>query len=153
MSIPELVKELGNHFNVALALNHDGMARLQLDDELLIDFEHDEASSRLLVYAAIGMLPAGAEREALMLELLEANLFGSGTGSCAPAFDSAQSEFLLWFAAEEADSVAGLVPKLENLAIQAEKWRDRLRQPGVKASDSASLAQSAPGGFDFFLRA
>jgi hypothetical protein len=152
MTPRNLIEELGRRLNTALALDDAGLARIIVDGTLPVDFELDEANERLLVYSVIGILPAGRAREQFFEELLAANLFGSQTGSCSPAFDRERNELLLWFALAEDAHVDGVAAALENLVQQAEHWRNRLAE---SQSGLPEVPPEAPGRdvLDGFMRA
>ena len=150
MSPQNLVLELGQRLGITLALDNAGLARLMIDNSLPIDFEHDEAGDRLLVYATICTAPSAAERVSLFTELLSANLFGVDLAGCAPALDSVRDELLLWCAFTEQTSIDSAMAALENLVAQAEQWRTR----AARQDSSAPQSPDAPGGnFDNFMLA
>jgi hypothetical protein len=152
MTPRNLVEELGRRLNTPLALDEGGLARIIVDGSLPVDFELDEPNSRLLVYAVIGILPAGPAREQFFERLLAANLFGAETGSCAPAFDRERNEMLLWYAIGEDAHVDGAATALENLVGQAEQWRDQLANAQTAHPDKVPDG-AAPASLDGFMRA
>jgi hypothetical protein len=151
MTPRNLVEELGRRLNTPLALDDAGLARIIVDGALPVDFELDEARGALLVYAVIGILPPGRTREQFFEDLLAASLFGSQTGTCAPAFDRERNEMLLWFAVSEDAHLDEVATALENLVQQAEYWRDQLAklQTSAPAGDSAAPVSVLDG----FVRA
>lgn len=151
MSPHNLVQELGQRLGITLALDHAGLARLMIDNTLPVDFEHDESGDRLLVYCTLGVTPLGEERDALLAELLSANLFGAELGACAPALDVVRDELLLWFALDERSDIDGAMNALENLVAQAEHWRARIA--GGTAELPAGGAAAPSGDLDKFMLA
>lgn len=147
-----MVEELGRRLNTALALDDAGLARIIVDGTLPVDFELDEANGRLLVYAVIGILPAGPAREQFFESLLAANLFGAETGTCSPAFDRERNEMLLWFTLGEQSHIEEAAAALENLVGQAEQWRNQLTNTQTSGSGTAPNAV-ASSAFDGFMRA
>lgn len=63
----------------AIALDQGGMAALQVDDEIVINFMSQPEARRLVLYAIIGALPMQMEA-AIMRDMLQANLLWAGTG-------------------------------------------------------------------------
>lgn len=63
----------------AIGLNQDGMAALQIDNGIVINFLEQPADRRLVLYAILGALPAQSE-PAIMRDMLQANLLWAGTG-------------------------------------------------------------------------
>ncbi len=153
MTLRNMVEEIGHRLNTALSLDGAGLARILVDDSLAVDFELDESSSRLLIYAVIGILPAGPAREAFFENLLAANLFGADTGSCSPAFDRERNELLLWFALAEETHIETVMTWLENLVTQAEYWRPQLADAQANRATTVSPRSGAPAGIDSFVRA
>lgn len=143
MSPQHLVEEIGRRLQVNLALDGFGLARLMIDGHLAVDFELDEPADRLLVCAALGILPAGPRREAVLIELLGASLFGTGLGGCTPAFDAERFELLLWFPLDERHDVEQAVALLENLVAMTETWRTRLAEMGRGPSGAFNGADAA----------
>ncbi len=152
MTPRNLVEELGRRLNTPLALDRAGLARIIVDGNLPVDFELDEPNGRLLVYAVIGILPAGRAREQFFESLLSANLFGAETGPCSPAFDRERNEMLLWFAVGEDGNIDEMTTLLENLVGRAEHWRTELAraQSGGNQLDSDA---AEPSNFESFVRA
>lgn len=140
MSPHNLVLELGQRLGITLSLDQAGLARLMIDNVLPVDFEHDESTGRLLVYATLGVTPSGGAREAVFAALLSAHLFGAETGACAPALDPVRDELLLWFALDEHSSLEQAMDALEQLVSCTEHWRERIAAGEPAASELAAPA-------------
>jgi hypothetical protein len=140
-----LVEEIGRRIGVALALDAAGLARIMIDGELAVDFELDEAGDRLLVCSSLGVVPAGAEREAAFAGLLAANLFGDGLDGASPAFDAERGELLLWFALDESSAVDPALAAIERLVGRVEEWRTRLSARDVPAAPAGAAAPALAG--------
>ncbi len=154
MNLRNLVEELGRRLNTPLALDAGGLARIIVDQSLPVDFELDEPHNLLLVYAVIGILPAGTAREQFFEKLLTDNLFGAQMAPCSPAFDPERNEILLWFSLGESAHIEGAVDSLEKLVGLAEQWRNELTQ--AQMSDNSEAPESdgyPPPAFNTFMRA
>jgi Tir chaperone protein (CesT) family len=154
MNLRNLVEELGRRLNTPLALDAGGLARIIVDQSLPVDFELDEPHGTLLVYAVIGILPAGSAREQFFEKLLSDNLFGAQMAPCSPAFDPERNEMLLWFSLGESAHIEAAVESLEKLVGLAEHWRAELTQAQTGETTAAEPAGfEPPGGFNGFMRA
>ncbi len=152
MTPQNLVEELGRRLNTTLLLDDAGLARIVVDGTLPVDFELDDANGRLLVYAVIGILPSGPDRERFFESLLAANLFGTETGACSPAFDRERNEMLLWFSFGEEAHIETAMSALENLVAQAEYWRSELSNAQTNRETAAPQA-GVPAALGDFMRA
>ena len=161
----QLLLDLGQSAGLAQPLRFDehGCARLLVDGHLAIDFERDDDAGLLQVYSVLGPLPAQG-REALLMQLLQANLFGADTGGAALAVDGDTDEVVLCRGVAAEDLAApAFVQWIERLVAVAEHWKDRLAawrpdadaaagpNGGTAAAAAAPAPQAAPLGA--FLRA
>lgn len=126
-----------------LALDEAGMGALFID-ETAVNLEVDEAESRLLLYAGLGV-PEG-DPAATHIALLEANLFWQGTGGATLALQPETGVVLL----VQALPTAGLDPVGFETALQtfvevAETWERRLRQPAAPAGADEPVPGPLPG--------
>jgi hypothetical protein len=154
MNLRNLVEELGRRLNTPLALDASGLARIIVDQSLPVDFELDEPHNLLLVYAVIGILPAGTAREQFFEKLLSDNLFGAQMAPCSPAFDPERNEILLWFSLGESAHIEGAVDSLEKLVGLAEQWRNELTQAQMSDNSEAEASDGyPPPAFNTFMRA
>jgi hypothetical protein len=95
MNAPDLLAELAQRAKIAgLAFNAAGRARIQVEDELALELEHDSAANHLHAYAVVGYAK-GAHREELYAHLLTMNLFCRQTLGATLALDPATGELLL----------------------------------------------------------
>lgn len=143
----QLLLDLGQAAGLAQPLRFDehGCARLVFDGQLAIDFERDADAGLLQVYSVLGPLPAQG-REALLLQLLQANLFGADTGGAALAVDADTGEVVLCrSAAAEGLAAPAFVQLVEQFVAVAEDWRERLAawRPAAGAPDGAQPAAPA----------
>ena len=156
--IDQLLYNLGHVAGLAQPLRFDeqGCARLMFDGHLAIDFERDQDAGLLQVYSVLGLLPAQG-REALLLQLLQANLFGADTAGATLAIDSqtASGGDILLCRSVNVQGLAApdFVRLVEQFVAAAEAWKERLAtwQPSAAPEAAAALAPApAPG---LFLRA
>jgi hypothetical protein len=104
------------------ALDDRGMARLQLDGTLVIDFEHDATNNVLHLYSSIA--PAPQQCEAQLRLLMEANLFLDRSVGATFALDSLTNEFMACVRLEP-EKLTGhdLVTQVERMADAVERLR------------------------------
>jgi hypothetical protein len=145
MHLEDLLTQAGVDMGLGgLSLNADGLCRLIFSKTIVVDLERaDDEPGTALIYSSVGILPP-ADREALLLLLLEANLFGQGTGRATLAVDPARSEILLFrrFDLERLE-YSEFIRDLESFVNLAGSWIERLastppnplRTPAADARD------------------
>jgi hypothetical protein len=134
MHAHDIVREFGTLAKLPeFALDDRGMARMQLDGTIVIDFEYDATHDVLHLYSSVAPAPAEC---ALQLKLLmEANLFLDRSVGTTFALDSITGEFLCCLRLEPAKLTAeDLVRHVERMADAVERLR----------ADLSSLDQPAP---------
>ncbi|MBL8331473.1 MAG: type III secretion system chaperone, partial [Rubrivivax sp.] len=95
MDASSLIAELGRRIGHAdFALSDLGTAALRIDGDLQLNLEHDEDERSLVLYLRLGAPPEHG-REALYARLLNANLFGRGSGGGHVGLDPARDELVL----------------------------------------------------------
>ncbi|MDB5757065.1 MAG: hypothetical protein JWM30_354 [Burkholderia sp.] len=103
-------------------LDDRGMARLQLDGTLIIDFEFDGTNNVLHLYSSIA--PAPHDCEAQLRLLMEANLFLDRSVGTTFALDGMTNEFMCCVRLEpEKLSADDLVKHVERMADAVERLR------------------------------
>ncbi len=104
------------------ALDDRGMARLQLDGTLVIDFEFDGTNNVLHLYSSIA--PAPQDCEPQMRLLMEANLFLDRSVGTTFALDILTGEFICCVRLEP-EKLRGddLVKQVERMADAVERLR------------------------------
>lgn len=147
MKFDDALSALGRQMNVAaLAFNDAGVCRMVFDRELVVDCERVAGSDEAAwLYAVVASLPA--EREAVLMRLLEANLFGAETGDASLAIDSVMSEILLQ---QKVDTAAmddtAFAAAVERFVHVLECWREELAaMPSGGAADGLSHALPGEG--------
>lgn len=128
MDISETIRDFGSLANLpGFMLDNRGMARLQLDGSIIIDFEYDTNQNVLHLYSSIASAPSVGGETQLRL-LLEANLFLDRSLGTAFALDSNTGEFMACARLEsEYLSAQALVRQVERMAAAVEKMREDLR--------------------------
>lgn len=134
MHAHDIVREFGALAKLPeFALDDRGMARMQLDGTIIIDFEYDATNDVLHLYSSVA--PAPAECAPQLKLLMEANLFLDRSVGTTFALDSITGEFLCCLRLEPAKLTAeDLVKQVERMADAVERLR----------ADLASLDQPAP---------
>jgi len=121
-------------------LDDRGMARLQLDGTLLIDFEFDATNNVLHLYSSIA--PAPHDCEAQLRLLMEANLFLDRSVGTTFALDGMTNEFMCCVRLEpEKLSADDLVQQVERMADAVERLRTDLA-----ALDNATTVSALDSG-------
>src|SRR5437763_14891047 len=94
MEINDAIRDFGSLANLpGFMLDSRGMARLQLDGSIIIDFEYDANQNVLHLYSSIAPAPA-VDGEAQLRLLLEANLFLDRSLGTSFALDAGTGEFM-----------------------------------------------------------
>lgn len=107
------------------ALDDRGMARLQLDGTLIVDFEFDGTNNVLHLYSSIA--PAPHDCEAQLRLLMEANLFLDRSVGTTFALDGMTGEFMCCVRLEpEKLGADDLVKQVERIADAVERLRSDL---------------------------
>jgi hypothetical protein len=117
------------------ALDDRGMARLQLDGTLIIDFEFDGTNNVLHLYSSIA--PAPHDCEAQLQLLMEANLFLDRSVGTTFALDGMTGEFMCCVRLEpEKLNAEDIVKHVERIADAVERLRADLAalENGLHAS-------------------
>ena len=140
-----LLAELGDKLGIdAFRLNDNGVASLEFDGKTAVHFEPDETGDSLAMYASLLRWPDSHEEQAkLGAILLEANLFGSGTGGFIFSLDAHFHEVVLEqrFPLQSATSEE-LHRRLGDFLEVIDIWSERL------ADIQASPAKSPPEASD-----
>lgn len=131
MNAHDLIKDFGMCSGLPeFALDDRGLARLKLDDDILIDFEFDSSQELLHVYSTIAPAPHSGGEDQLRL-LMEANLFLDRSGGTTCALDSLTGEFIACLRLDpELYDGKALMTWLERLADAVERLRTELTELG-----------------------
>lgn len=136
MHAHDIVREFGALAKLPeFRLDDRGMARMQLDGTIIIDFEYDATHDVLHLYSSVA--PAPAECAAQLKLLMEANLFLDRSVGTTFALDSLTGEFMCCLRLEPAKMDANdLVKQVERMADAVERLRAdlaRLDEPAEPA--------------------
>lgn len=146
MQIDDAIAQLGQKMGVELKLDENRACRLVFDGTINVDFEAPDALADQLVMSCVvaaDVFPEG--REAVLQSLLEANLFGRGTGGGTLALDEERGEILLQRALTMSHAdLQDLVNAMEQLVQYAEAWTERLKKGPGAASEASMNAPSLP---------
>jgi hypothetical protein len=123
MHAHDIVREFGALAKLPeFSLDDRGMARMQLDSTIIIDFEYDATNDVLHLYSSIA--PAPNDCAAQLKLLMEANLFLDRSVGTTFALDSITGEFMCCLRLEpEKMSAADLVKHVERMADAVERLR------------------------------
>lgn len=142
MYIKDVLQELGRQMGLdGVKLDDNGVCRLIFDGKIVVDIEAPAAEKgTVYMYAAVCPLPAEG-KEALYGTLLEANLFGRGTGGAAFAIDTEMAEVLLYQSFDmEKVEVQEFKESLQHFAAHVGGWMEKLG--GAEASGPMGQAPS-----------
>ena len=142
--ITELASELGLP---DFEFNSENVARLVVDDQIVIDMEYVEESDHIHVFSSLGTLASDVD---VLREVLSANLFGRGTGGATLALDVEQDELLLCHTTALATlDIPRFAEFLHAFSQTAFFWTERLA--GIDSSDALAEAvdESTPSDVDF----
>lgn len=146
MRIEDALEQLGRQIGLPLKLDSQRCCRLVFDKRTPIDIELVD-DGLVFLHTAVGRLPAPAD-PALLTELLEANLFGRGTGRAVIGVDAGLREIVLHRALDMGRTeYADFTAALEDFLTRARAWSDRL------SSRAQSDVVSATAPLGSFVRA
>ncbi|MGI4849610.1 MAG: type III secretion system chaperone [Janthinobacterium lividum] len=148
MNAQDLIRDFGSCSGLSsFALDERGLARLKLDGDMIIDFEHDTAQNVLHIYSTIAQAPHTGGEAQLRL-LMEANLFLDRSGGCTCALDNLTGEFIACLRLDpELYDGKALVTWLERLADTVERLRQDLAalEHGENAEEAGNENEFDPG--------
>lgn len=152
MLADQLVADFGRMLTLpGLALDKESNSCvLVFDGELLLNIEYDDPAERLVFSIYLDPLPEKGS-EALLRELMSANLYWHRTRGATLGLEEATNGIILAYAREvTALDGASFETLVENLLNEAEKWRARIRGEAPADSDTAARPASSSGsGSDF----
>jgi Tir chaperone protein (CesT) family len=150
--IKDLIAGVAQQLGLTMELNDEGACRLVFEDKYTVDIQVEEdQENRFYFLSTVGQ--AEGPTEAQLRNLLDANLFGQGTGEAALAYDPDMEEIVLQrcFDARYVD-LGQLMAALEEFVNIVASWTERLDEQGAHQTrntpESTALAQGDPS----FLR-
>lgn len=143
MKIEAILLELGNQMGLPnLKLDNNKVCRLIFDKKFTVDIEASEDLKIVHLYSAICTIPP-RDKENLYESLLEANLFGRGTGGATFGVDLEMGEILLSKTMDiEKVDYQDFVNVLESFVNHVEAWTDKIDKGEYSRDRRASSASS-----------
>ena len=133
------------HGQEAVALDPDGGVQLLVADEMAIDIGPADAPEAFSMCASVGQLPEKG-RDAIMEELLIANLEGIGTGGASLSLDTMRDEIVLCRVYHTDDLSASVFNEEFNVFVNVLKfWRDRHKSGALGSGGDASPEPAEDG--------
>ena len=131
MHLNDLLGELGKMMGIpGLKLNEQNVCRVIFDKKLTVDFESSNDGKTIHIYSTLCSIPSNkAEKERLYNAVMEANLFGHGTGGSSFCADPSQNEvvFCRVLSAEKTD-FTDFATVLEAFLNYFETWVNKLEE-------------------------
>ena len=159
MNIRDVLKELGSQMGLDnLKLDENRVCRLVFDKEYAVDIEASEDEKIVHIYAR-GVSVPPEKREEFYALLLEANLFGKGTGGAMFALDQTQNDVYLCRAlAMDSTDYQDFVNVLESFVNHLEAWAKKidsgaLTREGGASKTSSEVEMLPPGPGEGFIKA
>jgi hypothetical protein len=146
MDIHAILSQLGEQMGLPqLKLDENRVCRLIFDQRLTVDIEASDDEKIVYLYAVAGKLPPEG-KEAVMANILEANLFGKGTGGATFALDHNHHEiYMCRILSVEAVPYQEFVNILEGFVNHLEAWMDKIDRGDVGQSASSQVDHDTSG--------
>lgn len=143
MKIESILTELGNQMGLPnLKLDANKVCRLIFDKKFTVDIEASEDLTIVHLYSALCTIPP-SDKENLYESLLEANLFGRGTGGSAFGVDIEMGEILLSrTVVMEKTDYQDFVNILEAFVNHVEAWTEKIDK-GEYSRDRRGISSTA----------
>lgn len=143
MKIESLLTELGNQMGLPnLKLDENKVCRLIFDKKFTVDIEASEDLKIVHIYSALCIIPP-RDKENLYESLLEASLFGRGTGGASFGVDLEMGEILLSITIEmEKTDYQDFVNILEKFVNHVEAWTEKIDK-GEYSRDRRSTSSTS----------
>ncbi len=140
MDIHSILSQLGQQMGLPqLKLDENRVCRLVFDQRLVVDIEASDDEKIVHLYALVGEVPP-EDKEAFMALLLEANLFGKGTGGSAFALDHNHHEvYLCRVVLIESLAYQEFVNMLETFVNHLEAWMDKIERGDIGNSAKSTV--------------
>lgn len=138
-ALSDLIRQFGESLDLPqLELDELNCCWLTFDD-VLVCLEADENADKLLLYAPVADLPA-TDREALLVSLLQANLFWRETGGGTLAVSTETQQVILQLPATlSAQTAASLGEMMDGFVTQCEHWSSKMAEMVANQETDASL--------------
>lgn len=154
MNIRDVLAELGQQMGLNVTLSDQGVCRLVFDQRFTVDIEASLNSDAVHLYSVLCPIPPDS-KERFYEQLLEANLFGGGTGGAWFALDSLHNEVLLNRTLKMATTdYQDFVGALESFVNHLESWDGKLARGELdRPEEAATVSFEAGGVMDRLIRA
>ena len=144
MNIETIVSHLGKDIGLNLSFDEKACISLKFDNKHLLVIEAPEGNERIFIYSMIGITPQQQKLEAYE-RLLEANLFGKGTGPCWFSCNPKTGEIFLSSAIEkETLNYDRFLSTLESFLERLDYWSKRIEEPLHTTGAEDSIADGSP---------
>ncbi len=131
-----------------LKLDENKVCRLIFDKKFTVDIEASEDEKNVHIYSAICIIPP-VDKETLYETLLEANLFGRGTGGSSFGVDLELGEILLSRSVEmEKVDYQDFVNVLEAFVNHIEAWTEKIDSKDYNKNKSSSSSSKESSSSD-----
>lgn len=124
----QLLSALGRHSGLpdAFAFDHNRCARIIFDETVAVTLEASIDDGPLHVYSVLGALPDG-NREAILLKLMNANLFGADTAGATLAIDGTTDEIVICRQVNTDQATEwGFISMIDQFVAAVEVWTAKL---------------------------
>ncbi|HAO32696.1 MAG TPA: hypothetical protein DCQ84_07070 [Candidatus Competibacteraceae bacterium] len=154
MNIRDALAELGQQMGLPITLNEQGVCRLVFDQRFTVDIEASADRDTVHLYSVLCPIPP-EDRESFYERLLEANLFGGGTGGAWFAVDALHNEVLLNRALTMANTdYQDFVGILESFVNHLESWEGKIDSGELnRPAEAMTVDFGAPSVTGSFIRA
>lgn len=146
MNLKDILAELGKQIGLDdVKLDENGLCRLVFDKNYIVDIEEAEDKKTVHIYSPICIIPTEG-KEALYATILEANLFGQGTGGATFAIDQNLNEVLLFRTLDiEKTDYQDFANELEEFVGWVATWMEKIKaqdfQQPIQDSDESMAHQ------------
>ncbi len=144
MDIHAILSQLGQQMGLPqLKLDDNRVCRLVFDQRLVVDIEATDDEKIVHLYALAGEVPP-ENKEDFMSVLLEANLFGKGTGGSSFALDHNHQEvYLCRVILIDSLAYQDFVNLLEAFVNHLEAWMDKIDRGDVGSASKSTVQTSS----------
>jgi Tir chaperone protein (CesT) family len=150
--VNDLIAGMAQRLGLSVELNDEGACRLVFEDKYTVDIQvMEDQENRFFFSSTVAQAEAPSEVE--LRTLLDANLFGQGTGEAVLAYDPDMEEIVLQrsFDARFID-IDQLMAGLEEFVNIVASWTERLGGDAVEKSGNSAEATAIAQGYPSFLR-
>lgn len=119
-----------------------GVTRILINDKYLIHLRSSTDEEHFYLYAKVGNLPARDGREEICEKLLEANLFGEGTGNSMFALHRQTNTIILMKIFDSSStSLESYTQQLQQFISYLREWKEKFSDLAAKAGMEISSSE------------